>query len=62
MTVVNSLKMSQCKPIENNDALKEHTVIPEGSTVIVQRENGRPWTCGSIVEHGDEHSGCFYRI
>ena len=43
------LKERQDKPVENNDTLKEHTLIPVGSTVAVQREYSRPWVDGTVT-------------
>ena len=45
--------MRQAKIIKNNNTLKEHTLIPTGSTEGVQNEDGGPLTYGSVTEHGN---------
>ena len=35
--------------LKNNNILKEPTIIPVGSTVVIHREDSRPWTHLSII-------------
>ena len=47
----------------NDDALPIFVSIPIGSAVVVQWEDGRPWTHGTIVDTGDHnHHGHAYII
>ena len=47
----------------NNDASQIFASIPIGSTVVVQREDGGPWTHGTIVGKGDHnHHNQSYNI
>ena len=47
----------------NNDTLPVFSYIPIVSAVAVQRENGRPWTHGTVVSSGDyNHHGRSYVI
>ena len=39
----------------NNDASPVFASIPIGSAVVVQQEDGRPWTHGTIVGIGDHN-------
>ena len=39
----------------NNDALPVFASLPIGSAVVVQREDGRPWTHGTVVNMGDHN-------
>ena len=39
----------------NNDASPVFASIPMGSAVVVQQEDGRPWTHGTIVGTGDHN-------
>ena len=39
----------------NNDASPIFTSIPIGSAVVVQQEDGRPWTHGTVVDTGDHN-------
>ena len=43
------------KQDKNNGAIKEHISLHAGSTVPVQREDGRPWTHKAITEQGNEY-------
>ena len=48
------LKIREVKAIKNKDTLKEHKLIPTGSAVVVQKENG------TITEHGEnDHNSRF---
>ena len=53
----------QDKIIKNSDTLKEHTLIPIGSTAYVMRGDSRPLTYGTVTNNSDsDHSGKSYRI
>ena len=56
------LRAGQTKLRRNNDSLKEHAFIPTGSTVTNQREDDRPWTHGTITEHGDTKCIIYYHM
>ena len=48
-----------------NDTMMLHksASIPIGSTVVVQQEDGGPWTHGTIIRMGDyNHHNCTYNI
>ena len=45
------------------DAHKSSLFLPTGSTVAAQRENSRPWSHDTEVEHGlEDHNGRSYKI
>ena len=47
----NALKLRQVELLKNSDTPKEHIMIPAGSAVTVYREEGEPWTHGTVKEH-----------
>ena len=47
------LKARQNKAVKYKNAFQEFVNIPIGSTVVVQWEDGSPWTNGTIVDKGD---------
>ena len=47
----------------NNDASPVFASIPAGSAIVVQQEDGRLWTNGTVVNIGaHNHHGCTYII
>ena len=51
------------KTVKNNDTLKKHIFMPVGSTVTIQRKEGRSWSYGTITENSDTNqTGRPYRI
>ena len=51
-------KLRQDKIAKNNDTLKDHTLISIGSTVALQREDGRPQMHGMVMDHSNsDHHG-----
>ena len=53
----------QCKNDTNNDASQVLASIPIRSTVVVQQEDGGPWTHGIVVGKGDHnHNNWSYNI
>ena len=53
----------QSKNDTNNDASQVFVSISLGSTVVVQQEDGAPWTHGTIVGKGDHnHHNHSYKI
>ena len=47
----------------NNDASPIFASIPIGSAIVVQQEDGGPWTHGTVVNIGDHnHHNCTYII
>ena len=40
---------------DNNDTSPVFACIPIGSAVVVQQEDGRPWTHGTVVRTGDHN-------
>ena len=58
-----NLMHRQGKNYPNNDASKIFVFISKGSTVVVQWEDGGPWTHGTIVGKGDHnHHNRSYKI
>ena len=43
---------SQVKNGQNNDTSEIFMSIPIGSTVLIQQEDGGPWTHGTIIGQG----------
>ena len=42
---------------------KEPSIVPEGSTIAVQREDGKLWTCGTFAGQRDvNHNDSFENI
>ena len=57
----NKLRDRQLK--NDNDTPPVFSYIPIGSAVVVQWEDGRPWTHGMVVDRGDHnHHGRSYTI
>ena len=55
--------MHQNKSIKNHFPLKDPIILPTGSTIAVQHEDGRPWTHGTITKHGNPaHYGQSYKV
>ena len=51
------------KDDKNKDTPKNYVSIPFASTVVVQWEDGRPWTHGTIEEKGNQiHHDRSYQI
>ena len=42
---------------KNLDTYRNYTSIPIGPTVLVQQEDGGPWTHGTVVGKGDHYHG-----
>ena len=49
--------------VHKHDTHIDFNIIPEKSTVVVQREDGGPWKHGTVVEHGiNEYNSRSYKI
>ena len=45
------------------DTLREYYSIPVGSTEVIQRDDGGPWTHGKIIDKGDHnHNDQSYKV
>ena len=52
----------QCMKCLCQYTIEEPISIHTASTVVIQREDGRPWMNGSITEHGNEdYNGKSYK-
>ena len=48
---------------DGQDSHTDFSIIPIGSTVVVQREDESPWIYGTVVEHcTKDHNNRFYKI
>ena len=55
MSIISKLIHRQHRNGTNNDASPVFASIPIGLTVVVQQEDGGPWTHGTIVRKGDHN-------
>ena len=63
MSIIKKLIHRQGKNDTNNDSSQDFVSIPIGSTVVVQHEDGGPWTHGKIVGKGyHNHHNRSYKI
>ena len=47
----NKLEGRQDKAVNNNDTLKEHTLLPIGSAIAAQGEDDEPWSHCMVTDY-----------